>query len=399
MPAHSPTMDWLDRPGALLHGRGTGAIGRDKQVMRNSRLQMLPMGWRRASIRWRLLPVVVVLSLGFGGAAAARDLTVALNDMLAPTALREAFIRPFVDATGITVDVQSWDSLPAVGGVADGDLRRRLEAQAPWDVVSAGGAAVHGACEAGLLEKLDWAALGGRERMLEGGASECGLGLGLRGTILTWDRDKLQGIPGWVEFGDVVKLPGRRGLRKGPRGTLEIALMADGVPPGDVYRLLRTDAGVDRAFRRLDQLRPYIVWWQDEVEAVRLLASGEVLMTSAPHVAVAEANRLDGRNFALQWAGGVTTVVAFAVVKGAANAEAAGRLLRFAADGKVQARLPAFVPYGPLARGALEGVAPEVLLALPTSPVALPAVLRSDEAFWHENLAKLARRFDAWLPR
>lgn len=326
------------------------------------------------------------------GSADARDLAVALNDSLAPTALREAIIRPFAESEGLAVDIQAWE-----GGVAA--LRTRLEAQPQWDVLSVTGAELLAGCEAGLLEKLDWAALGGRERLLPGAASDCGLGVALRATILTWNRDKLQGTPGWAEFGDVVKLPGRRGLRKHPRGTLEAALMADGVPPGEIYRQLRTDAGVERAFRKLEQLRPYIMWWQDEVEAVRLLTSGDVLMTSAPASAVAEANRQEGRNFAMQWTGGITSVMALAIARGAPNPAAATRLLAFAAEPRVQAALPALAPLGPLAKGALDGLPAEVATVLSTSPANLAAGVPTDEAFWRDNLAKLSQRFDVWLPR
>jgi hypothetical protein len=38
-------------------------------------------------------------------------------------------------------------------------------------------------------------------------------------------------------------------MKKDPRFTLEIALMADGVPPGEVYKSGTLD--VDRAFRSL----------------------------------------------------------------------------------------------------------------------------------------------------
>lgn len=328
--------------------------------------------------------------------ASARDLTVALHDMLAPGALRDSVIRPFADTAAIAVDVQPWE-----GGIAA--LRTRLEAQPGWDVISLTGAELLAGCEAGLLEKLDWAALGGRERMLPGGASECGLGLALRALVLAWDRDKLQGnpagaTPGWAEFGDVVKLPGHRGLRKQPRGTLEVALMADGVPPAEVYRQLRSEAGIDRAFRKLEQLRPYIVWWQDEVEAARLLASGEVLMTTAPSTGIAEAIRQDGRGFTMQWTGAITSVVAMAIVRGGPNQANAIRLLAHAAAPRTQAGLAA-AALGPLARGALDGMAPEVQALLPTSPAALAASLPADEAFWRDNRAKLAQRFDAWLPR
>ena len=326
-------------------------------------------------------------------AAAARDLTIALHDMLAPGTLRDSVIRPFADIAAIAVDIQPWE-----GGTTA--LRTKLEAQPGWDVISLTGAELLAGCDAGLLEKLDWPALGGRERLLPGGASECGLGLALRALVLAWDRDKLPAgaTPGWAECGDVVKLPGRRGLRKQPRGTLEVALMADGVPPAEVYRQLRTDAGIDRAFRKLEQLRPYIIWWQDEVEAARLLASGEVLMTTGPSTGIAEAIRQDGRSFTLQWTGAVTSVVAIAIVRGTSNQASAIRLLAHAADPRTQAALAA-AALGPLARGALDTIPPEAQALLPTNPAALAASLPADEAFWRDNLARLAQRFDAWLPR
>jgi len=388
--------DWLDQPRAMLHGRGTAATGCCEQVNHNYLLQRLPPPHARAPLGRAVLALACILLLGTGPAAA-RDLTVALHDMLAPGALRDAIVRPFAQFADTAVDIQPWE-----GGVAA--LRSRLEAQPGWDMLSLTGAEALAGCEAGLLEKLDWAALGGRERLLPGGAGECALGLGLRALVLAWDRDKLAGTaaaagPGWAEFGDVVKLPGRRGLRKQPRGTLEVALMADGVPPAEVYRQLRSEAGVERAFRKLEQLRPYIVWWQDEVEAARLLASGEVLMTSAPSSGIAEAIRQDGRGFALQWAGAVTSVAALAIVRGSPNAAAAMRLLAFAAEARHQARLATLSALGPFVRGALDGMAADAQALLPTAPGALPATLAGDEPFWRDNLAKLSQRFDAWLPR
>ena len=50
-------------------------------------------------------------------------------------------------------------------------------------------------------------------------------------TVLAWDKDKFHGSPSWGDFWDVAKLPGKRGLRRGVVGNLEIALLADGVAP------------------------------------------------------------------------------------------------------------------------------------------------------------------------
>ena len=38
--------------------------------------------------------------------------------------------------------------------------------------------------------------------------------------------------------------------------------MADGVAPEDVYALLRTREGTDRAFAKLAALAPHVTWWE-----------------------------------------------------------------------------------------------------------------------------------------
>ena len=213
--------------------------------------------------------------------------------------------------------------------------------------------------------------------------------------MLSWDRAKFAGTPGWQEFWDIARVPGKRGLRRSPRGTLEIALLADGVAPGEVYRELRGDDGVERAFRRLDQLSPYVVWWTPGArDGLHLLASGEVLMTSANSAAIVRANRGGGHSFGVQWAGGLLEATYWAILKATPDQAGAMRFLSFAAGAKVQARLAEAAALGGLAKGANDGLPPEALAA---SPTANAGTMFVDEAFWRDNGAKLQARFDAWL--
>ncbi len=335
------------------------------------------------TLRAHLAAGFLALALLGPATARARDLTVALPAGEPGPALRHVFIAPFA-ATGVKVDALTRPAAPEA-----------LRTAAGWDVVAVSGADLQPACQAGLLEKLDWAALGGRDRMLPQGATECGLGAFARATVLSWDRGKFPGTPGWQEFWDIARVPGKRGLRRAPRGTLEIALLADGVAPGEVYRALRSDDGVARAFRRLDQLSPYVVWWTPGArDGLHLLASGEVLMTSADSPAVVLADRGGGHNFGVQWAGGLVEAEYWAIVKGTPNQADAQRFLAFAGEAKVQARLPEVAALGGLARGANDGLPPELLAA---SPTANAGTIFVDEAFWRDNGEKLQGRFDAWL--
>ncbi len=61
--------------------------------------------------------------------------------------------------------------------------------------------------------------------------------------------------------------------------TLEWALIADGVSPTDVYKVLGTPAGVDRAFKKLDSIKSSIVWWEAGAQPPQLLSDGAVVMT------------------------------------------------------------------------------------------------------------------------
>ncbi|CAH2604255.1 ABC transporter, periplasmic spermidine putrescine-binding protein potD (TC_3.A.1.11.1) [Rhodovastum atsumiense] len=335
----------------------------------------------------RALIAAILIAFAAPVHAEARDLTVALVAGGPVQGLRQTYILPFL-ATGT----------PVVTATRQPGLETLRDAAARWDVVQLGAATLAAACQAGLVEKLDWGAIGGRDRILPQAATECGQGAFARATVLSWDREKFPGTPTWQDFWDIAKVPGKRGLRRSPRGTLEIALLGDGVAPNDVYRLLRTEEGSDRAFRRLDQLAPYIVWWDAAGrDGARLLTAGEVLMTSAPSQAIALANRGGAHSFGLQWAGELVEIESWAIVKGSPNHEAARRFLDFAGDPKVQARLPAVAALGAVAKGAQEGLSPEQSAVSPT--VNSGAALFVDEAFWRENGERLGKRFDTWVSR
>jgi putative spermidine/putrescine transport system substrate-binding protein len=99
---------------------------------------------------------------------------------------------------------------------------------------------------------------------------------------LAYDADKVKGAPkSWADFWDLKKYPGKRGRRRSAKYTLEIALLADSVAPADVYKILATKQGVDRAFSKLDQIKRDIVWWQAAAEPALFLTDGIFVMTSA----------------------------------------------------------------------------------------------------------------------
>jgi putative spermidine/putrescine transport system substrate-binding protein len=322
--------------------------------------------------------------------ASADDLMIVTRDESLQRAMQFAYVQPFTGITGIPVQQQIWD-----GGIDALRTQVKLPDNA-WDLVLVDTDELAIGCGEGLFEKLDWPAIGGKEHYAAQAVSDCGLGAVIATTVLAWDKDKLPVAPSWSDFWDVAKYPGKRGLRKGVRGNLEFALMADGVAPADVYKALSSSDGVDRAFRKLDQLKPYIVWWTTETDAARILASGDVLMTSAPSSQIATMAEQAHKNFGLQFTASLFELESWAVVKGSPSVRIAQQFLYFTGMPAVELRLLQHSGDAGLAKGLNDGLSAELAAVSPGNPVNLAAGLKVDAGFWHDNLPKLRQRFEAW---
>jgi putative spermidine/putrescine transport system substrate-binding protein len=248
------------------------------------------------------------------GVAQARDLTVVSWGGTYQDAQRQIYFKPFQEQTGSKLIDDSWN-----GGV--GTLRAKVQGGSlDWDVVQVEAEELVLGCEEGLFEDLDWSMLGGKDAFIPAAVHDCGVGTIVWSTVLAYDGARIKDGPkSWADFWDVQKYPGKRALRRGPKYTLEFALIADGVEPAKVYDVLKTDAGVDRAFRKLDQIKSSLVWWEAGAQPPQLLASGEVVMTSAYNARVTAANKSDNRDFRIVWPGGVYAVDSWVILRGSPN--------------------------------------------------------------------------------
>ncbi len=300
-------------------------------------------------------------------------------------AARRLLLQPYANATATTLGVAAWDGTL--------DALKALQTAHQTDLVLATGPVLAAGCRAQLLDRLDWSSLG-RDRFVPAAATDCGAGAYLSATVMAWDRDKVQGAPGWPDFWDVAKHPGRRGLRRAARGNLEIALMADGVAVGDVYRTLRSSDGVDRAFRKLDQLKPYILWWDQPAQAAQLLEAAKVLLTSAQASTLPTGPRA---HLAAQWTGSLEETVSWARPVDAPHGRGALAAIQVASDAARQAGFARETRLGPATRTGFALLPAEARAQSPTLPANLQAGLTIDESFWLDNGDKLEARFAAWV--
>jgi len=229
--------------------------------------------------------------------------------------------------------------------------------------------------------------------------SECGIGVFVWSTVIAYNADVLKTVPtSWADFWDTKKIPGKRGMRKGAKFTLEFALLADGVKPDEVYKLLGTKAGVERAFKKLDQLKANIQWWEAGAQAPQLLAAGDVVMTSAYNGRIATAQK-EGKNFKMVWTNNIYDFDSWAIPVGTPNKAEAYKFIAFASKPENQAVFAGEIPYGPTNVKGTPLVAKAVVPELPTAPQNMKGALASNTMFWVEHGEDLEQRFNAWAAK
>lgn len=330
------------------------------------------------------------LVMAMASQAWAETVTVVSFGGLNKDAQDKAFYKPFAAAGKGKVEAGEYNGEMA-------RIRAMVETgQVGWDVVEVEGPELARGCNEGLFEPLDWKKMGNTADFVQGAVSECGAGIFLWSTVLTYNAAKLAKAPtSWADFWDVKTFPGKRALRKSAKFTLEIALLADGVKREDLYKVLATPAGVDRAFKKLDQIKPYIQWWESGAQPLQWLVSGDVVMTSAYNGRVSAAQK-EGHDFRIVWNNSIYDLDSWAIVKGSKHKALAEKFIAFANKPENQKVFAETIPYGPTHVKTTSLMSPEIVKDLPTAPDNLAQALQVDTEFWIDHGEELEQRFNAW---
>lgn len=338
----------------------------------------------------RKIAAVLMLGALAGPLSAAEKLTVVSFGGNNRQAQEKAFYKPFTAQKNVAVTADDYNGeMAKIRVMAD-------TGKTSWDVVEVESPELLRGCSEGLFEPLDWSRIGKKEDFLPAAVSDCGVGIFIWSTVLTYDPKKLASAPqGWADFWDVKKYPGKRGLRRGAKFTLEFALLADGVAKEDVYTLLGTEEGVQRAFRKLDQIKPDIQWWESGAQPLQWLAAGDVVMTSAYNGRVTSAQS-EGQSFEMQWNGSLYDLDHWAIVKGSPKKALAENFIAFASAPVQQKNFVEAIPYGPSNTKTMALVDDTVGRKLPTSPDNLKNARATDAEFWIDHGEDLEERFIAW---
>ena len=312
----------------------------------------------------RMLPILALVAATTVAAPAAAQLTVVSFGGSYQEAQSKAVFQPAAKAMGITIKEETYTGI--------GDLRLKAKAGAvTWDLVTSGaGGSARGGSE-GILEKIDFKTVD-VSNFVPGTFSDYYVGGDIFSTVLAWNTKTYgdKGPQSWADFWDVKKFPGKRSMRNSVAGMLEPALMADGVPLNKVYEVLSAPGGIERAVKKIKELKPHIaVWWSSGAQHAQLMKDGDVDMIigwNGRFDAIAK----DGAKVAYTYNQGLLDADTFAIPKAAPNKALAMKFLAEISKPQYQAELTKYITYGPANKKAFDlgTIEPAYAKRLPTYP-------------------------------
>ncbi len=336
-------------------------------------------------------PVILALAAAAALPALAQsELTIVNFGGANGAAQKKAYFEPFEKSGAAKVVAVEYNGEQA-------KIKAMVEAKkVVWDVVEVEGPDLIRGCDEGLFEKLDWSKIGTKSDYQSAAVHECGVGVFVWSTVMAYNADKLKTAPTtWADFWNTTKFPGKRGMRKGARYNLEFALMADGVKTADVYKVLATKEGADRAFKKLSELKSNIQFWEAGAQPPQFLVAGDVVMSTAFNGRIDAAQR-EGKNLQITWTGGIYDLDYWVMPAGGPKKDLATKFIAMASSPNEQAEYARNISYGPTNNKALAKLDATVLNKLPTAPANSKDALRFNISFWSDQGEALEKRFAAW---
>jgi len=219
-------------------------------------------------------------------------------------------------------------------------------------------------------------------------------------TVFVYNKKKWPGDDhpkNWADFWDVKKFPGPRSLERRVYPMLEAALMADGVPadPEKMYPL-----DVDRAFRKLDEIKPHVsTWWTTGAGPQQLIQDEEVDLCVMWNGRASDSIINHGAHYEIVWDQALYngSVEAWFLLRNCPNPKGGMRLLDFVGRAEPQAAFANALYYGPTNQGAYKYIDAELAKQLPSYPDNVKVSLLINYDWWLDNIDPLTKRFEQWL--
>lgn len=296
-------------------------------------------------------------------------------------AYKASVFKAFTEKTGIAIVTTA---NPAA------KLKSMVEAKAvEWDLMQgpAEDFIVHG--RNGLFEAIDYGVVN-KAPLIPGAAYEHFLLTDIAAYHIAWNTKNLKG-PAPKSWADVWAYQGRIGLWKRPFQTLEVALLADGVPIDKLYPL-----DVERGLKSLDKVKAKLAWWERGAQGGQVFIDGEVDVGAIWNGRVHEP-KLNGAPVDFHFNQAVLVNDAWGIPKGTKNLKWSMELMALNMTAPVQAAYSRLIPYGPTNKEALALLDAKTIANLPSVEADFSKGRLLDLAFWADNSSKTVDRFNKWL--
>jgi putative spermidine/putrescine transport system substrate-binding protein len=299
-------------------------------------------------------------------------------------AVETNWIQPFTKETGIPITVIDNSDLAKVKAqVMSGNIE--------WDVIDATGSQATAGSKDGLWEPIDRSLFDVADLSMPLSPDYVPVYAGAG--VVAWDAKRHpdgQHPTDYKEFWDAKTFPGRRGLRTRVSETLEMALLADGVKPAELYPL-----DVERGFKSLDRIKPFVrKWIETTPQTVSLVESGEIDF-SYTYIGRVEAARQTGSTVTYSIKATMSYPEYLTVVKKTRNREAAMKFVAFCTRPDRQAALADAFYYTPSSRKAVALMRPEISKTM-SSIMKSPNHVLGNDLWWRDRFVELQKRFLEW---
>jgi putative spermidine/putrescine transport system substrate-binding protein len=344
------------------------------------------------ALRNGVLAAMVATTFSFG--ARAEEIQVAGSGGSLAEVISRIFDKPFTAETGIdVVALATTDRLAA--------LRAQMAAgNTTWDVTEFSGFDYIGASRQGWLIPLDWSKIDPKNLVPTELRYPDAVPYTAFAHVLGYRTDKAPAgkeMTGWKDFWDTKAFPGPRGMQDTPNYNLEFALLADGVPKENLYEMLKTPEGIDRAFKKMDAIKESVVlWWKSNGQAQQALNDGEVFYTTNANGRFKVAAD-QGLPVKIVWNGGAAVLGYWAAVKGTKHQDAAMKYLSFwMSSPERAAEFTKAIAYPMVLKGMVDLLPPEIQQTLPTYPKNRELQFTYSNEFWVDNISKINQRWLEW---
>jgi mannopine transport system substrate-binding protein len=308
-------------------------------------------------------------------------------------ALKRNFFDPFAKATGVKVVPVAASYGEMMAKTAAMNAANNVE----WDVISP---------QYYELEKLSQylVDLGDCSAMpnvaKHGVANACGrygvLYL-IGGQVLTWSTDafKDKKPTKWADLWDVKTFPGPRAMPNtgSPWANIIISLLADGVEPAKLFPL-----DLDRAFAKLDQLKPHVaVWWRTGNQSQQVWRAGDAVL-GLMWSGTAYATKRAGVPIEWTYDNAVADFGSWGILKGAPHPNAARAFINFyMANPEAHAAFAREMGYATSNKESLSLLSEEVKKDLVSNPETLQQIINLDADWLEKHRASTLDRWNKWL--